>query len=101
MSGSAGVPEVIQGKGGELRERGIHGAGGESWAVRANHGQWGQIAQKRHFTMFCYYNFLLTLGQSKREKFGTLLPLWAKGDRGSHLLWPRCPAPFQGLIYRF
>ena len=30
------VPEVIQGRGGESHERGIEGAGGESWAAGAN-----------------------------------------------------------------
>ena len=33
------VPEVIQGRGGESRKRGILGAGGESWAVGANRVQ--------------------------------------------------------------
>ena len=72
-------------------------------------GQGGQIARKGHQgrrrriawsggetskngILFCYYNFLLILAQSK-HKFGTLLPPWAEGDRGSRLLWPRCPAP--------
>ena len=61
--GPARVPEVIKGRGGKSRERGILGAGGESRAAGANRGQWGQIMQKRHFAMFCYYYFLLILAQ--------------------------------------
>ena len=36
--------EAIQGRGGELRKRGIRGAGGESRAAGSNRGQGGQIA---------------------------------------------------------
>ena len=43
--------------GGESRETGIQGAGGESR---------GQIVQKRHFTVFCYYTSLLILAQSNK-----------------------------------
>ena len=38
------VPEVIQGRGGESRERGIQGAGSESRAAGANRGQQVRIA---------------------------------------------------------
>ena len=74
------VPEVIQGRGGESRQRGIR-------VPKANRGQRGRNVQKRCFAMFCYYNFLLILAQSK-HRFGTLFPSWAKGDRRSRLLWP-------------
>ena len=67
------VPEVIQGRGGESRGRGIQDAGCESRAAGANRRQWWRIMQKSHFAMFCYYNFLLILAQSKLKKFGTLL----------------------------
>ena len=77
----AGLPEVIQGRGGgKSCERGIQGAGGER-AVRANRGQRGRILQKRHFAMFCYYNFLLILVQSKHKNRYTLSPL-GKGLQG-------------------
>ena len=69
------VPEVIQGRGGASCERGIQGTGGKSRAAGANRGQWGWIVQKRHFAMFCYYNSLLILAQSKHIKFGTLFTL--------------------------
>ena len=40
----ARVPEVIQGRGGESRERGIQDTGGKSRAAGANGNQQGRIA---------------------------------------------------------
>ena len=68
------------------------GANRAKRASRANRRQWGLIVQKKYFVMFCYYNFLLVLAQSKHQKFRALLTPWARGGRGSRLLQPRCPA---------
>ena len=54
-------------KGHPGRRKRIAGSGGVS------RGQRGRIIQKRHFAMFCYYNFLLIFAQSKHQKFGALL----------------------------
>ena len=67
-------------------------AKGASRAPAANRGQRGQIVQKMHFAMFCYYKFLLILAQSKYQMFDALLPPWAKGGSGSPVLWPYLPA---------
>ena len=82
---------------GSCSGQGANRAKGTSRAPKANRGQQGQIAgsrceivQKRHFAMFVIISSLLILARHK--KIGTLLPPWAKGNRGSHLLWPRCPA---------
>ena len=47
------------------RRKRIAGSRGKSRAAGANRGQRGQIVQKRHFAMFCCYNSLLILAQSK------------------------------------
>ena len=80
-----------------FRAGGANRAKEASRAPEANRGQRGQIVQKRHYAWFCYCNFLLILAQSRHKKFGTLLLPWAKGHRGSRLLW-HCTL---GLIYQF
>ena len=76
-------------KGHPGRRRRIADSRGKLRAAGANRGQRGQIVQKRHFAMFVIISFLLIL--AKHKNIGTLLTLWAKGNRDSHLLWPLCP----------
>ena len=91
------------GQGGRIARKGHPGrrkriacSSGKSRAAGANRGQWGLIVQKRHFPMFFIISFLLIL--AKHKKISTLLPPWAKGNRGSHILWPHCPATLAQFI---
>ena len=56
---------LYKGAGSYLGQGGANRAKGASWAPKANRGQRGRNVQERYFAMFCYYNSLLVLAQSK------------------------------------
>ena len=88
-----GCRKLFRAGGGESRERGIQGAGGNSQAA-------GRIAHKRHFAIFCYYNFLGNISTIKTSSIScTLAPLGTGRQGQSPTLAPL--SSILGLIYQF
>ena len=74
-------------------------AKGASTAPEASRGQRGRIVQKKHFAMFCYYNSLLILAQSKHKNLVRSCPPGQSATGAIPYSGP--PSCSLGLIYQF